>query len=107
MARAAIPLRASARSQPYARLHFWVPAAGPAGRATICMSGELPQEFVDTNVLVYAFDASAGSKRAAGQRPLERLWKTSTGCLSLQVLQEFFVTVTRKVPQPRSSEEAG
>jgi predicted nucleic acid-binding protein len=70
------------------------------------MSAETQLEFVDANVLVYAFDASAGVKRTKAEQLLERLWKTGIGCLSVQVLQEFFVVVTRKVPQPLSIEEA-
>lgn len=69
------------------------------------MSAE-PAEFVDANVLVYAFDASAGSKRVAAQALLERLWDAGSGRLSIQVLQEFFVTVTRKTPQGLSVDEA-
>ena len=69
------------------------------------MSAEASREFVDANVLVYAFDASARTKRAAAARLLERLWESGTGCLSVQVLQEFFVTVTRKVAQPLSLDE--
>jgi predicted nucleic acid-binding protein len=63
-------------------------------------------EFVDFNILVYAFDASAGSRHIAAERLVERIWQKETGCLSLQVLQEFFVTVTRKTPQPLSIDEA-
>jgi predicted nucleic acid-binding protein len=70
------------------------------------MSAETQLEFVDANVLVYAFDASAGIKRTKAEQLLERLWKTGIGCLSVQILQEFFVAVTRKVPQPLSIEEA-
>ena len=70
------------------------------------MSAETAREFVDTNVLVYAFDPSAGTKRTAAERLLERLWETGTGCVSVQVLQEFFVTVTRKVARPLSIDEA-
>ena len=40
------------------------------------------------------------------ERLLERLWDGGTGCLSVQVLQEFFVTVTRKVAEPLSMDEA-
>jgi predicted nucleic acid-binding protein len=61
------------------------------------MSADAQHEFVDANVLVYAFDSSAGRKQRIAQRLLERLWETSTGCVSVQVLQEFFVIVTRKV----------
>ena len=64
------------------------------------------REFVDSNVLVYAEDASAGAKRDTAARLLERLWETQTGCVSVQVLQEFFVTVTRKVPKPMAPELA-
>ncbi|MDQ3420663.1 MAG: PIN domain-containing protein [Acidobacteriota bacterium] len=64
------------------------------------MNGSLAREFVDANVLVYAFDRSAGPKQAAAAQLLERLWTDETGCLSVQVLQEFFVTVTRKVARP-------
>jgi predicted nucleic acid-binding protein len=70
------------------------------------MSTEPSREFVDANILIYAFDPSAGVKRTAAERLLERLWETGTGCLSVQVLQEFFVTVTRKVARPLSVDEA-
>ena len=70
------------------------------------MSAERAREFVDANVLVYAFDASAGGKKAAAEGLLANLWETGRGCLSVQVLQEFFVTVTAKVTQPLPIEEA-
>jgi predicted nucleic acid-binding protein len=70
------------------------------------MSDDAPREFVDTNVLVYAFDSSAAGKQAAAKHLLERLWDSGTGCVSVQVLQEFFVTVTRKVAMPLSIDEA-
>ena len=70
------------------------------------MSGDASREFVDTNVLVYAFDSSAGIKQKAAKTLLERVWQTGTGCLSVQVLQEFFVTVTRRVARPLSVDEA-
>lgn len=56
--------------------------------------------FVDTNVLVYAEDADAGRKRDVARDLLIDLWKTRQGVVSVQVLQEFYVTVTRKLPQP-------
>jgi predicted nucleic acid-binding protein len=70
------------------------------------MSAEAAREFVDANVLAYAFDPSARTKRAAAAHLLERLWDSGTGCLSVQVLQEFFVTVTLKVARPLSIDEA-
>ncbi len=71
------------------------------------MSAEAGLEFVDANVLVYAFDASAQAKQKSSQQLLERLWGSGTGCLSVQVLQEFFVTATRKVARPLAVDEAG
>jgi predicted nucleic acid-binding protein len=60
------------------------------------MSGE----FVDTNVLVYAHDTSAGTKRDQAIQLIERLAETRQGLLSAQVLMEFYHTITRKVPRP-------
>lgn len=56
--------------------------------------------FVDTNVLVYAYDADAGEKHDAARAALETLWEEESGCVSSQVLQEFYVTVTRKLTRP-------
>jgi predicted nucleic acid-binding protein len=56
--------------------------------------------FLDTNVLVYAHDLSAGEKHEQAWGLVEELWRTRQGCISVQVLQEFFVNVTRKVPTP-------
>ena len=57
-------------------------------------------EFVDTNILVYAFDLSAGPKREIALGLIERLARERTGCASVQVLQEFYVTVTKKLSMP-------
>jgi predicted nucleic acid-binding protein len=70
------------------------------------MNAEGGREFVDANVLVYAFDTSAGPKQEASARLLQRLWENGGGCLSVQVLQELFVIVTRKVVRPLSIDEA-
>lgn len=70
------------------------------------MSADAPRAFVDANVLVYAHDASAGPKKAAAEALLADLWESGTGCLSVQVLQEFFVTVTKKVAAPLPVDEA-
>lgn len=53
--------------------------------------------FVDTNILVYAHDITGGRKRTIAQTLLEGLWLEGTGSLSIQVLQEFYVTLTRKL----------
>ena len=57
-------------------------------------------EFIDTNVLLYAFDTSDSGKHATARALLERLWASQTGCLSVQVMQEFFVNATRKLGLP-------
>jgi predicted nucleic acid-binding protein len=56
--------------------------------------------FVDTNILIYAHDADAGIKRERAAHQLRGLWAAGTGCLSVQVLQEFYVNVTRKLSTP-------
>lgn len=59
--------------------------------------------FVDTNILIYAHDRSAGEKRERAAQALERLWDDQTGRLSVQVLQEFYVTVTQKLATTRAA----
>lgn len=61
-----------------------------------------PPEFVDTNVLVYAYDRSTPAKRERAIFLLERLMAERRLALSLQVLQEFYVVTTRKLPTPLS-----
>jgi len=56
--------------------------------------------FIDTNILVYAYDRSAGRKHTAAAQLVEQCWGDENGCLSIQVLQEFYVTVTRKIARP-------
>jgi predicted nucleic acid-binding protein len=64
------------------------------------MNGEQASQFVHTNILVCAHDQSAGSKHEQAKALLTSLWRSRQGCLSTQVLQEFYVTVTRKVTRP-------
>jgi predicted nucleic acid-binding protein len=62
--------------------------------------------FVDTNVLVYAHDVDAVLKQRVARDALRELWEDGTGLLSPQVLQEFYVTVTRKIATPLPKEDA-
>jgi predicted nucleic acid-binding protein len=62
--------------------------------------------FIDTNVLMYAHDVAAGAKHQIAETVLRELWSERTGVLSVQVLQEFYVNVTRKIPVPLSKEAA-
>lgn len=56
--------------------------------------------FVDTNILIYAHDADAGPKRERAIAALKELWESGNGRLSVQVLQEFYLNVTRKLATP-------
>lgn len=62
--------------------------------------------FVDTNVLAYAHNASETTRQPIAQSVLADLWRTRTGALSTQVLQEFYVVATRKFTPPISRREA-
>ena len=62
--------------------------------------------FVDTNVLIYAHDVDAAAKHQTAKHILQELWRTRTGALSPQVLQEFYVNVTRKLAKPLSKTAA-
>jgi predicted nucleic acid-binding protein len=62
--------------------------------------------FVDTNVLVYAHDQREGHKQKAAKQILRDLGEQRSGAVSMQVLQEFYSTVTRKLAFPLSKAEA-
>jgi predicted nucleic acid-binding protein len=71
------------------------------------MSDDRPR-FLDTNILVYAFDAEApAAKRQGAQNLLEEALLGDGLCCSAQVLSEFFVTVTRKGTRCMSAKQAG
>ena len=62
--------------------------------------------FVDTNVLVYAYDRASGWKHGRARDLVEKLWNEGSGILSTQVLQELYVNVRRKARPPVPQEEA-
>ena len=62
--------------------------------------------FVDTNILVYAHDTDDRSKHVAAGDALRCLWDDGTGVLSPQVLQEFYVSVTRIIATPLPKQAA-
>jgi predicted nucleic acid-binding protein len=64
------------------------------------------RSFFDTNVLVYLFDNSEPEKKARAQEVLDREIAAGRAALSTQVLQEFYVNVTRKLASPLPSEVA-
>jgi len=62
--------------------------------------------FVDSNILIYAHDRDAGPRRERARQLCEKLWEERSGCVSVQVLQEFYVTVTRKLRTPVGKAQA-
>lgn len=62
--------------------------------------------FVDTNVLLYAKDASEGEKQVRAADWLTHLWRERTGRTSVQVLSEFYYNATRKLTPGLAPEEA-
>lgn len=56
--------------------------------------------FIDTNILMYAHDASAGEKHRIARALVEELWETRSGVVSTQVLQELAVNLRRKAARP-------
>ena len=53
------------------------------------------RSFVDTNILVYSHDSSAGDKHVRARDTVERLWMDRSGVLSTQVLQELYVSLKK------------
>src|SRR5579884_1475629 len=68
-----------------------------------CMNAKA---FIDTNILIYAHDLDAGAKHDVAKRILQQLWSERAGALSTQVLQEFYVNVTRKITSPLPKKSA-
>lgn len=66
------------------------------------MSGKF---FVDTNILVYAHDRTAGDKHLRALKLVDDLWDSGEGVLSTQVLQEFSYNLRRKAARPLPAEE--
>jgi predicted nucleic acid-binding protein len=60
--------------------------------------------FVDTNILLYGHERSAGAKYDRARSLIEKLWESGGGILSTQVLQELCVNLRRKTARPLSAE---
>ena len=71
--------------------------SSPPGPRRSAPAGGAGGEFVDTSILLYAHDATAGRKRTLAVALLERLFDERRGLLSSQVLMEFYVAATRKL----------
>src|SRR3954453_5290875 len=64
------------------------------------MSSMSARCFVDTNILMYAHDTSAGAKHARAKALIEDLWRDRSGVISTQVLQELSVNLRHKSGRP-------
>ena len=64
------------------------------------------KRFVDTNILLYAKDASEPAKQPVAEALMHELWQSRTGRLSVQVLNEYFVNVTQKLDPGLTKAEA-
>ena len=62
--------------------------------------------FIDTNIIIYAYDVTAGKKHETARIIITDLWDSGLGVLSTQVLQEFFVNVVQKIPKPVDKQQA-
>ena len=62
--------------------------------------------FVDTNILVYFFDSSDMKKQTKSSEWLRCLWRKKTGRISIQVIEELYVTLTRKLDPGLSKKKA-
>lgn len=71
------------------------------------MSGNDNQrQFVDTNIFLYAYDLSEPVKRKKAQKLISSLWHSRQGVISIQVLHELYVNLTRKIQKPINAEHA-
>lgn len=62
--------------------------------------------FLDTNILVTAFDRTVPKKYDIAREIIRNSITDTHYCVSAQVLSEFYVISTRKIPDPLTSEEA-
>jgi predicted nucleic acid-binding protein len=62
--------------------------------------------FLDTNVLVYSRDRSEAVKGPRARDLVHKIFRRGRPAISVQVLSEFFWTVTRKLPLPLNPAEA-
>ncbi|MEE3852501.1 PIN domain-containing protein [Gordonia sp. LSe1-13] len=60
----------------------------------------MTREFVDTNVLLYAYDSGGDQRHDRAVELVAELGRARRGVLSVQILQEFYVNVTRKIAVP-------
>jgi predicted nucleic acid-binding protein len=70
------------------------------------MTDENGLGFIDTNVLLYAYDTSAGKRHDSAAQLVGRLGRRRLAATSVQVLQEFYVNATRKIVESLTHDAA-
>lgn len=63
-------------------------------------------QFLDTNVLLYAYDTSAGERHTRAAELVLRLARSRQAAISVQVMQEFYVNAVGKIARPLTPEQA-
>jgi predicted nucleic acid-binding protein len=62
--------------------------------------------FIGTDIIIYAFDVTAGKKHEIAEKIPVDLWDSGRGIISTQVLQEFYVNTVQNIPRPISKGQA-
>ena len=70
------------------------------------MNSMKDKTFFDTNILVYSFDATNQEKYEVASGLVIQAFQKGLGVISTQVLKEFYVTVTQKIPQKMDMDDA-
>lgn len=70
------------------------------------MSADKTPSFIDTNILVYAHDISTGKKHELACDLIDGLQLNKACYISIQVMQEFHVTVTQKIKWPMTIDQS-
>jgi len=71
-----------------------------------CMIEDYEISLLDTNILIYSYDASEKEKHEIAKKILNKCWKREMSyALSTQNLSEFFINVTKKIKYPLTPNE--
>ena len=65
----------------------------------------MSSQFLDTNVLLYAYDLTAGQRHTRASELVLQLARAHEAVVSVQVMQEFYVNAVSKIAQPLTYEQ--
>ena len=71
------------------------------------ISSATDRSFIDSNVLIYSYDSADPHKQSVAAALIADILMQGNGAVSVQVLGEFFSSITRRIANPLSVEEAG